>query len=208
MILTGHYESPLGGITLAGEDDALVGLWLEGQKHFASTLGPDVADGWLSVFGETVRWLDSYFRGTVPAFTPRLDLRGTPFRRAVWEALLGIPYGKTVSYGELAASLGTSARAIGGAVGHNPVSIIVPCHRVIGAEGRLTGYAGGLDLKVRLLELERSGRSLFPFPKLFDLREEFIRAVQDVPADLEARKQADGQTDADAANHRKDDVLV
>ena len=156
MILTAHYASPLGGITLAGEGDALVGLWLDGQKHFASTLGPGVAEGWLPVFDETRRWLDVYFSGSAPDFTPRLDLHGTPFRLAVWRALLDIPYGETVSYGELARRLGVrSARSVGGAVGHNPISLIVPCHRVIGADGSLTGYAGGLDLKARLLRMEK-----------------------------------------------------
>ena len=151
--------SPLGQITLAGEGDALAGLWFEGQKYFASTLGPDAAEAWLPVFGEADRWLDLYFSGVEPDFTPRLNLRGTSFRQAVWKELLTIPYGETVSYGELARRVGTSPRAIGGAVGHNPVSIIVPCHRVIGADDSLTGYAGGLDLKARLLLLEKgSGR--------------------------------------------------
>lgn len=155
MIHLWRYESPLGLITMAGEGDALVGLWLEGQKHFASTLGPDAAEGWLPVFSETSRWLDFYFSGAEPGFTPRLSLRGTPFRKVVWKDLLAIPYGETVSYGELARRVGTSPRAIGGAVGHNPVSIIVPCHRVIGADDCLIGYAGGLDLKARLLLLEK-----------------------------------------------------
>ena len=151
--------SPLGQITLAGEGDALAGLWFEGQKHFASTLGPDATEGWIPVFDEVKRWLDIFFSGTEPGFTPRLDLRGTSFRQAVWKELLTIPYGETVSYGELARRVGTSPRAIGGAVGHNPVSLIVPCHRVIGADNRLAGYAGGLDLKARLLLLETgSGR--------------------------------------------------
>ena len=161
MDYTHRYESPLGGITLAGEGDALVGLWLDGQTHFASTLGPDAAEGWLPVFTDACRWLDIYFSGAEPDFTPRLDLRGTSFQRAVWQQLLTIPYGETVSYGELARRLGCkSSRAVGGAVGHNPVSLIVPCHRVIGADGRLTGYAGGLDLKSRLLELERTSFSV------------------------------------------------
>ena len=154
MILLRHMDSPLGGITLAGEGDCLIGLWLDGQTHFASTLTGEPAEGWLPVFGDASRWLDTYFSGRVPDFTPRLDLRGTPFRRKVWEQLLRIPYGQTVTYGELARLVGGSPRATGGAVGHNPVSLIVPCHRVIGAGGRLTGYAGGLELKSRLLQLE------------------------------------------------------
>ena len=109
------------------------------------------------MFDDTFRWLDSYFGGYVPSLTPQLDLRGTPFQQKVWHALLDIPYGELVTYGDLARRLNTSPRAIGGAVGRNPVSLIVPCHRVIGAGGCLTGYAGGLDLKFRLLELERTG---------------------------------------------------
>ena len=157
MINLWKYESPLGQITMAGEGEALVGLWLEGQKHFPSTLGTDAVEGWLPVFGETCRWLDVYFSGVQPDFIPHLDLRGTPFRRTVWEQLLTIPYGNTISYGELARRIAASPRAVGGAVGHNPVSLIVPCHRVVGADGRLTGYAGGLDLKARLLQLEKGG---------------------------------------------------
>lgn len=152
-----HYDSPLGRITLAGRGDALAGLWLEGQKHFARTLGPDVTCGSLPVFGEVERWLDLYFSGREPDFTPRLDLRGTTFQQRVWKALLDIPYGETISYGELAGRLGTSARAVGGAVGRNPVSIIVPCHRVVGSNGWLGGYAGGPELKARLLALEAMG---------------------------------------------------
>ena len=149
------YDSPLGGITLAGEGSALTGLSLPGQRAAAGI------ERWLPVFDETCRWLDDYFSGKVPDFTPRLDLRGTSFRRDVWEVLLGIPYGRTMSYGEVAALVARkrglprmSSQAVGGAVGHNPVSIIVPCHRVIGADGSLTGYGGGLDLKRSLLRLE------------------------------------------------------
>jgi len=149
------YDSPLGGITLAGEGSALTGLSLPGQRAAVGI------ERWLPVFDETCRWLDDYFSGKVPDFTPRLDLRGTSFRRDVWEVLLGIPYGRTMSYGEVAALVARkrglprmSSQAVGGAVGHNPVSIIVPCHRVIGADGSLTGYGGGLDLKRSLLRLE------------------------------------------------------
>ena len=155
-MLISHYASPLGAITLAGEDDALTGLWFAAQRHYGSTLPAAADEGWLPVFDDTFRWLDSYFGGYVPSLTPRLDLRGTPFQRKVWYALLDIPYGEVITYGELARRQNTSPRAIGGAVGRNPVSLIVPCHRVIGAGGRLTGYAGGLDLKARLLELERT----------------------------------------------------
>ena len=156
MIATWHYDSPLGGITLAGEGDALTGLWIDGQTHFASTLGAQSEERWLPVFDDACRWLDVYFSGRIPDFTPKLNLRGTPFQRSVWQALLAIPYGETISYGELAGRVScASARAVGGAVGRNPVSLIVPCHRVIGAGGALTGYAGGLELKKRLLQWEK-----------------------------------------------------
>ena len=151
------YDSPLDGITMASDGEALTGLWFEGQHFYASTLGECVT-GDLPVFRETGRWLDVYFSGRDPGFTPPLSLRGTPFRQSVWAELLNIPFGQTATYGEIAARIGalsrTSARAVGGAVGHNPVSLIVPCHRVVGAGGALTGYAGGLDLKRRLLQLE------------------------------------------------------
>ena len=151
------YDSPLGGITLAGEGSALTGLWLPGQRLPEG----DCTGRWLPVFDDACRWLDDYFSAKVPDFTPQLDLRGTPFRKDVWEILLSIPYGCTMSYGQVAALVARkrgiprmSSQAVGGAVGHNPVSIIVPCHRVIGSDGSLTGYGGGLDLKRFLLGLE------------------------------------------------------
>ena len=156
MTMIRHYDSPLGGITLAGRGDALTGLWFDGQAHFGSTAGPQSETGWLPVFADTCRWLDDYFAGRIPDFIPKLDLRGTPFRRRVWQALLDIPYGETVSYGELARRLSCpGARAVGSAVGCNPVSLIVPCHRVLGAGGALTGYACGLERKRWLLQLEK-----------------------------------------------------
>lgn len=156
MTRTWQYDSPLGGITLAGEGDALTGLWFDGQAHFGSTLDFRVEERWLPVFAEACRWLDVYFEGRIPDFVPGLDLRGTPFQRRVWQALLDIPYGKTLSYGALARAVScTSARAVGAAVGRNPISLIVPCHRVLGAGGALTGYAGGLERKRWLLQLEQ-----------------------------------------------------
>ena len=157
-----HYRSPLGGITIASDGNALTGLWFDGQKYFGSTLSAEYEERPLPVFDQTDSWLDLYFSGRDPGFTPPLCLRGTPFRRAVWEILLTIPFGHTVTYGEIAARLADrmglpqmSARAVGGAVGHNPVSLIIPCHRVIGSDGSLTGYAGGPEKKLRLLEIER-----------------------------------------------------
>lgn len=151
-----HFESPLGGITAASDGEALTGLWFDGQKYFAAGLG-EHEERELPIFSEVGRWLDAYFSGRDPGFTPQLRPRGTAFRRAVWDLLLTIPYGQTVTYGQLASRLpgSTSARAVGGAVGHNPISLIVPCHRVLGADGSLTGYAGGVERKRRLLELEQ-----------------------------------------------------
>ena len=156
-----HYDSPLGGITLASDGSALSGLWFDGQKHFAATLGAEREERELPVFEQTARWLDAYFAGRVPDFTPPLHLIGTPFQKAGWELLLTIPYGETRSYGQLAACLAetrgmprVSARAVGAAVGRNPISLVIPCHRVLGADGRLTGYAGGLERKRALLTLE------------------------------------------------------
>lgn len=156
-----HYDSPLGGITLAGEGAALTGLWFDGQKYFAQSMDPVHTDKSLPVLEETCRWLDLYFGGKVPDFTPPLSLKATAFRKAVWEILLTIPYGETMTYGEIASRIAAergllrmSAQAVGGAVGHNPIGIIIPCHRVIGADASLTGYAGGLDKKTRLLALE------------------------------------------------------
>ena len=156
-----HYESPLGGITLAGDENGLTGLWFDGQAHFAETLSENYEVKMLPVFAEAERWLDRYFSGGIPDFTPALNLQGTLFRCLVWKFLLTIPYGRTVTYREIAERLAAqtgrtvSARAVGGAVGHNPISLIVPCHRVIGTDGSLTGYAGGLDRKIKLLRLEQ-----------------------------------------------------
>ena len=168
MNFTAHYGSPLGSITLASDGANLTGLWFDGQKHYAATLEDEVLENHnLSVFAETRRWLDLYFAGKRPDFTPPLAPTGTPFRQRVWKILLDIPYGKTITYGEIAKrtvdtfhekslqSTHMSPQAVGGAVGHNPISIIIPCHRVVGSSGSLTGYAGGLERKEHLLQLER-----------------------------------------------------
>lgn len=156
-----HHESPLGGITLASDGEALCGLWFDGQRHFGSTLGDQPEKRELPVFGDADRWLDLYFGGVNPGFTPPLHLIGSDFQRRVWEALLQIPYGQTRTYGEIAQQVAeergtgrTSARAVGSAVARNPISLVIPCHRVVGTNGSLTGYAGGVGRKVRLLELE------------------------------------------------------
>lgn len=166
-----HYKSPLGGITMASNGNALTGLWFDGQKYFAEGLAETAAAKTLPVFDEAVRWLDIYFAGRRPDFTPPLNLKGTAFRKKVWQLLLQIPYGQTTTYGELAAQLAAhrglkqmSAQAVGGAVGHNPISIIVPCHRVVGTGGSLTGYAGGLAKKQALLKLEGIDTANFTLP--------------------------------------------
>ena len=156
-----HYNSPLGSIALASNGEALIGLWFDGQKHFGSTLGNEYDENPLPVFDRTAEWLDIYFDGRIPDFTPKIALNDTDFRREVWDILLTIPYGQTMTYGEIAAIIAQkhgvasiSAQAVGGAVGRNPISIIVPCHRVIGAKGSLAGYAGGIERKAELLKIE------------------------------------------------------
>lgn len=152
-------------ILMAGNEDGLTGLWFEGQKYFGDTL-PEKYEilsdpKELAVFAETVCWLDQYFSGQIPGVLPRLSLNASPFRLIVWNILLEIPYGQIMTYGEIAAKAaeqmgcpGMSAQAVGGAVGHNPISVIIPCHRVLGAGRKLTGYAGGVDKKRKLLEIE------------------------------------------------------
>ena len=163
MTFLQHYNSPLGGILLAADESGLTGLWFDGQKYFARDLPAEHVEQNTPVLSEAKRWLDIYFTGREPDFTPPLHPIGSVFRQAVWEILLQIPYGQTTTYGEiarqLAAKLGLprmSAQAVGGAVGHNEISIIIPCHRVVGTNGSLTGYAGGIDKKVKLLELEHT----------------------------------------------------
>lgn len=161
MQYTATYRSPLGGITLSSDGEHLCGLWFDGGKYFAATLDAEHHQRDLPVFEETRRWLDRYFQGGIPDFTPPLAPSGSPFRLAVWDMLLQIPRGQTVTYGEIAAALARaqgrermSAQAVGGAVGHNPISLIIPCHRVVGRDGSLTGYAGGIAKKAALLALE------------------------------------------------------
>ena len=147
---------------MACNGEALTGLWFAGQKHFAAGLSPAHEEKDLPVFALARRWLDDYFSGQAPGFTPPLLPRGTRFQMEVWDALTVIPYGQTTTYGAVAAELArrkgvpaVSARAVGVAVGRNPISLIIPCHRVIGADGSLTGYAGGLERKEKLLALEQ-----------------------------------------------------
>lgn len=158
------YHSPLGKILEASDGEKLTGLWFDTQKIFAGGAEKEYTEKTLPVFEQTDRWLDIYFSRKDPGFLPPLLLKGTGFRMAVWEILLTIPYGQTMSYGKIAEILAKkrgiprmSAQAAGGAVGHNPIALIVPCHRVVGSGGSLTGYAAGIDKKAKLLELERSG---------------------------------------------------
>lgn len=152
-----RHDTPLGPILLAGSPRGLAGLWFEGQRHWPSNAGAWETRSPLPVFDEARRQLDAYFAGRRQAFDLPLDLgAGTTFQSRVWQALRAIPAGVTARYGEIAARIGAPAasRAVGAAIGRNPVSIVVPCHRVLGAGGALTGYAGGLDRKTALLRLE------------------------------------------------------
>ena len=160
-----HYSSPLGEITISSNGSEINGLWLDGQKYFGDTLPEKYEEKPLAVFEDTRKWLDVYFSGKEPDFTPPLRMETTPFRKAVWEILLTIPFGQTMTYGEIADMIAgrkglekMSAQAVGGAVGHNAISLIIPCHRVVGSNGSLTGYAGGIEKKVKLLTMEKAGK--------------------------------------------------
>lgn len=172
MQYTGKYISPLGNILLAADETGLTGLWFEGQKYFALYLDKNHEEKDLPVFKEARRWLDIYFTGKEPPFKLPLHFTGSPFQNEVWKILYSIPYGKTMTYGEIAQILAQkrglprmSAQAVGGAVGRNEISIIVPCHRVVGASGSLTGYAGGINKKIELLKLEGALQEGFFVPK-------------------------------------------
>lgn len=155
------YESPVGKLTLVSDGVALTGLWFDRQKYFDRMHPVCYEEKELPIFAQADRWLVLYFSGEVPDFLPPLAPEGTPFRKAVWEILLTIPYGKTMTYGEIAREMAKqrgisrmAAQAVGGAVGHNPISLMIPCHRVIGADGSLTGFGGGLAVKEKLLRME------------------------------------------------------
>lgn len=172
MVYTTEYASPLGAITLACDEEAIIGLWFNGQRYFGNILPKRTEQKERPLFADAKRWLDIYFSGREPDFLPLLRYDSTPFRKTVCEIMLTIPYGRTMTYGEIAAEVARrqglekmSAQAVGGAVGHNPVSIIVPCHRVVGADGSLTGYAGGIERKIVLLCLEGADTARFRIPK-------------------------------------------
>jgi methylated-DNA-[protein]-cysteine S-methyltransferase len=148
-------------LTLSSDGENISGLWIEGQKYFSGTLGKDVVEKNLPLFEKVEKWLDAYFSGKKPDFMPPLMPKGSAFQKSVWNILCKISYGQTTTYGEVAKQFGlenkgrhTSARAVGNAVGHNPISILIPCHRVIGKNGNRTGYAGGIDIKLKLLQME------------------------------------------------------
>lgn len=171
MQYVNHYRTPLGEILLAADQEGLTGLWFAGQKYYAHNLDPEHEEKDLPVFGQARAWLESYFAGRKPDFMPPVHMIGTPFQVAVWEILRRIPYGKTTTYREIAREIaadrglpGMSAQAVGGAVARNRISIFIPCHRVVGANGSLTGYAGGLDRKVKLLTLEKVDMGNFFMP--------------------------------------------
>lgn len=163
MFYSAHYLSPLGLITIASDGKKLSGLWIEGQKYFGDTVKKMIEEKEnLVIFSAAKKWLDKYFDGKKPAITDLpLAPNGGEFRKIVWNILCEIPYGKVTTYGDIAKTIAgkmnkttMSSQAVGGAVGHNPISIIIPCHRVVGSNGNLTGYAGGIDRKIKLLELE------------------------------------------------------
>lgn len=170
MTYVNHYASPMGELLLASDGEAITGLWFLGAKYFARGLEPAARERDLSVFQAAKAWLDAYFAGREPGALPPLRPAGTDFQRQVWDLLLQIPYGATTTYGALARRLAegrgrVSAQAVGGAVGHNPISLFIPCHRVVGAGGSLTGYAGGVDKKLALLRLEGADCSRLSLPK-------------------------------------------
>lgn len=165
------YQSSLGKILLACDDTGLTGLWFEGQKYYANGLMPEYEEKEQPIFKEVKYWLNLYFSGKEPDFVPPIHMTGTPFSIEVWNILLDIPYGTTTTYGEIAKTVarkrqlsGMSAQAVGSAVGHNRISIIIPCHRVVGKNGSLTGYAGGIDKKIQLLMMEGIDTSSFFVP--------------------------------------------
>ena len=162
-IYTNNYQSPLGEIVIASDDTAITGLWLVGQRHFDIKVEGCITDKDLPIFDEVSRWLDIYFTGNNPGEIPAVRMNGTPFQLEVWQILQAVPYGKLITYREIAELIAKkrgitkmSARAVGNAVGRNPVSILVPCHRVVGSDGKMTGYAGGIERKVKLLKLENA----------------------------------------------------
>lgn len=172
MQYTSRYESPLGGIILAADEIGLTGLWFEGQKYFQLYLDKENEEKELPIFERAKEWLDVYFSGKEPDFELPLHFTGSAFQNGVWHILYQIPYGQTTTYGAIAKQLARkrglermSAQAVGGAVARNGISVIVPCHRVVGGDGSLTGYAGGIEKKIALLKMEKGYKEIFFVPK-------------------------------------------
>ena len=157
MYYSTNYESPLGEMLIVSDGETICGVWFYGQKHFKSTvIGKTIHDDDLSIFKKAKQWFEDYFNGKNPQINFQLKPEGSKFRQKVWKILSKIPYGETLTYGEIASQISPnmSAQAVGGAVGRNPISILIPCHRVLGSDGKFTGYAAGLDKKIELLKIE------------------------------------------------------
>ncbi|RGD74278.1 methylated-DNA--[protein]-cysteine S-methyltransferase [Anaerofustis stercorihominis] len=174
MVYLGNYSSPVGDIVLGSDGENLIGLWFKDQKYFLGSIKEDtVQKDDLIIFDETRKWLDKYFNGEKPLISDLpITPSGSDFRKSVWKILCEIPYGKVITYNDIAKEIDNqkgiehmSAQAVGGAVSHNPISIIIPCHRVVGSKGSLTGYAGGIDKKIKLLEHEKVDMSNLFIPK-------------------------------------------
>ena len=175
MVYKTYYDSPIGKLLIASDGESIIGLCIEGQKYYLDKIEKEgsLKDD-LAIFEKTKKWLDSYFKQEKPKISElSLAPEGNTFRQYIWEFLCEIPYGETITYGELAQKVAKklnkpsmSAQAVGNAVGHNPISIIIPCHRVVGKNGSLTGYAGGIDKKIKLLEIENIKMEKFSIPKI------------------------------------------
>ncbi|WP_407374100.1 methylated-DNA--[protein]-cysteine S-methyltransferase [Methanobrevibacter sp.] len=158
MYFSTNYESPLGNLFIVSDAKSICGVWFYNQKHFKSSIKQEIVENDdLPIFKVVKKWFDDYFNGLNPKIDFKLNPHGSEFRCRVWEVLREIPYGESLTYGEIAKRISPtmSAQAVGGAVGHNPIAILIPCHRVMGAKGKITGYAAGLDRKIELLKLEK-----------------------------------------------------
>lgn len=168
-----NYISPIGEMFMISDGENLINLSYINAKYYQELYKSNAIAKDLPIFKVTKSWLDVYFNGEIPNFTPSIKLNGTDFRIQVWKILMAIPYGATTTYGEIAKKISLqnnlkqmSAQAVGGAIGHNPISIIIPCHRVVGSDGCITGYAGGIDKKVKLLKIEGAYKDNFYLPKI------------------------------------------
>lgn len=158
MYYSTDYDSPLGKLLIVSDGEAINAVCFKNQKDFPLSADEFKVNDDLAIFKTVKKWFDDYFNGLNPEINFKLNPQGSEFRKRVWKILSEIPYGESLTYGEIASKISPtmSAQAVGGAVGHNPIAIIIPCHRVLGANGKLTGYAGGLERKIILLELEKA----------------------------------------------------